>query len=80
MDGSQAVGSAEDLKLLIEIGFGFVSLLLAAIGGLMALILYKLFDGIGELRTTFDKHVEDDAAQQKRVNRLYVRLNIEEDA
>jgi hypothetical protein len=78
VDGSQALGSPEDLRLLIEIGFGFVSILLAAIGGLMGIILYKLFDGIGELRETFVQHVADDDYQTERTTRLYQHLHIEE--
>lgn len=73
----QAVGT-ENLRLLIEIGFSFVSLLLTAIAGLVALILYKLFDGQEQLRVALTDHIEDDDYQAERTTRLYQHLHIEE--
>lgn len=77
MDGT--VGNVENLRLIIEIGFGFVTVLLGAIGGLVGILLYKIFDGIDKGRDELDAHVNDDKTQWKRLNRIFVRLRIEED-
>lgn len=69
---------AETLRLLIEIGFGFVSILLAALGGLVSVMLYKIFGGIDAVDAKLTNHIEDDEYQAERTTRLYQHLHIEE--
>lgn len=78
MGGTQAVSDAETLRLLIEIGFGFVSILLAALGGLVSILLYKIFQGIDRQSEALASHIEDDEYQAERTTRLYQHLHIEE--
>lgn len=74
----QATGDAETLKLLIEIGFGFVSILLGAIGGLVGILLYKIFGAIDKQGEALTAHIDDDEYQTERTTRLYQHLHIEE--